>query len=275
MLKIRTMKKTLLLISLIVLSINANSQIVINEINYKDAIDFPTKDWIELYNNSVVTVDISNWVFKDDDDLHEFIIPNGTTMVPGSYLVLTQFLADFQALFPGASPVIGDFVFGFSGGGELIRLFNSSNELVDFVAYDDLDPWPTEPDGNGPTLELRAPDLDNALASSWAASIAPDGTHGTPCQINSVALLGFENFNKVSFSISPNPLTTSTTIRVSNSNNSHQLRIYDILGKLVKTLRINSNEFMLQKENLDTGVYMLNIYSEDGSFQDSKKLIVK
>ena len=47
MLKIRTMKKTLLLISLIVLSINANSQIVINEINYKDAIDFPTKDWVE------------------------------------------------------------------------------------------------------------------------------------------------------------------------------------------------------------------------------------
>ena len=275
MLKIRTMKKTLLLISLILLSINANSQIVINEINYKDAIDFPTKDWIELYNNSVVTVDISNWVFKDDDDLHEFIIPNGTTMAPGSYLVLTQFLADFQALFPGASPVIGDFVFGFSGGGELIRLFNSSNELVDFVAYDDLDPWPTEPDGNGPTLELRSPNLDNALASSWAASLASSAPHGTPCQQNSTYILGTTSFKQVSFSISPNPLTTSTTIRVLNSNGSHRLKIYDISGKLVKTLRINSNEFMLQKENLDTGVYMLNIYSEDGSFQDSKKLIVK
>tara|TARA_R110000787_G_scaffold13189_4_gene41714 strand:- start:3330 stop:4139 length:810 start_codon:yes stop_codon:yes gene_type:complete len=268
------MKKTILLICLIVLSTGANSQIVINEINYKDALDFPTKDWIELYNNSGVTVDISNWVFKDNDDLHEFIIPSGTTMAPGSYLVLTQFLADFQALFPGASPVIGDFEFGLSGGGELIRLYNATDQLVDFVEYSDLDPWPTEPDGNGPTLELRAPDLDNNLASSWAASIAPDGTHGTPCQINSVSLLGLDNFNKVSFSISPNPLTTSTTIKISNSNNSHQLRIYDVLGKLIKTLKITSNEFILQKENLETGIYMLNIYSEDGSFQDSKKLIV-
>ena len=138
-----------------------------------------------------------------------------------------------------------------------------------------MEPWPTEPDGNGPTLELRNPNLDNALASSWAASVAPNALHGTPCQQNSTYVLGTTNFSQVSFSISPNPLTTSTTIRVSNSNGSHQLRIYDVLGKLVKTLSTSSNEFILQKENLDTGVYMLNIYSEDGSFQDSKKLIVR
>jgi hypothetical protein len=269
------MKKKLLLISLIAFSINANSQIVINEINYKDAIDFPTKDWIELYNNSATTVDISNWVFKDNDDLHEFIIPSGTTMAPGSYLVLTQFLADFQALFPGASPVIGDFEFGLSGGGELIRLYNATDQLVDFVEYSDLDPWPTEPDGNGPTLELRNPDLDNNLASSWSGSLVSSAPHGTPCQQNSTYVLGTTSFNQVSFSISPNPLTNSTTIKISNSNNFHQLRIYDVLGKLIKTLHITSNEFILQKENLETGIYMLNIYSENGSFQDSKKLIVK
>ena len=269
------MKKTILLISLIVLSINANSQIVINEINYKDAIDFPTKDWIELYNNSSTSVDISNWVFKDSDDLHEFVIPNGTTMAPGSYLVLSQFLADFQAMFPGVSNVIGDFEFGLSGGGELIRLFNSSNVLMDFVEYSDIEPWPTEPDGNGPTLELRSPNLDNALALSWAASLPPSATHGTPGQQNSTWILGNNSFNKITFSISTNPLTTSTTIKVSNSNGSIQLRVYDVLGKLVKTVNSNTNEFVLQKDNLETGVYMLNIYEENGSFQDSKKLIVK
>lgn len=269
------MKKTILLISLIILSINANSQIVINEINYKDAIDFPTKDWIELYNNSATTVDISNWVFKDSDDLHEFVIPNGTSMAPGSYLVLSQFLADFQTLFPGVSNVLGDFEFGLSGGGELIRLFNSSNVLMDFVEYSDLDPWPTEPDGNGPTLELRSPNLDNALASSWAASVPPAAAHGTPGQQNSTFILGNNSFSKITFSISPNPLSTSTTIKVSNSNGSIQLKVYDVLGKLVKTLNTNTNEIVLQKDNLKTGVYMLNIYSEDGSFQDTKKLIVK
>lgn len=269
------MKKTLLLISLILLSINSNSQIVINEINYKDAIDFPTKDWIELYNNTGSAIDISNWVFKDSDDLHEFVIPNGTIMQAGSYLVLVQFLADFQALFPGVSPVIGDFEFGMSGGGELIRLFNSSNELVDFVEYSDMDPWPTEPDGNGPTLELRSPNLDNALASSWAASVAPSGTNGTPGEQNSTHILGNNDLNEDSFSIYPNPLITATTIKVFNNNGTLQLRMYNVLGKEVKNLTTDSNEFIIYKDNLEAGVYLLKVFSEDGSFKSSKKLIVR
>lgn len=269
------MKKSLLLICIVLFSINANSQIVINEINYKDAIDFPTKDWIELYNNSSSTVDISNWVFKDDDDLHEFVIPNGTTMAPGSYLVLVQYLADFQALFPGVSPILGDFEFGLSGGGELIRLFNDSNQLMDFVEYSDVDPWPTEPDGNGPTLELRSPELDNALASSWAASIPPGAAHGTPGQQNSTYILGSNNFTKTSFSISPNPLTTTTSIAVSNNEGPFQLKIYDLLGKEIKSLHSNTNVVAINKGKLNSGVYIIRIISDDGSFQESKKLIVK
>ncbi len=269
------MKKTLLLISLVLLFINANSQIVINEINYKDAIDFPTKDWIELYNNSGSSVDISNWVFKDSDDLHEFVIPNGTVMESGSYLVLVQFLADFQAQFPGVSPVLGDFEFGMSGGGELIRLFNDNDVLIDFVEYSDMEPWPTEPDGNGPTLELISPDLDNALASSWGASIAPDGVHGTPGQVNSVSLLGTDSYNEISLSVYPNPLVTSTSVKVSNFNGSLQLKMYDVLGKEVKNLSTDSNEFIIYKDNLEAGVYLLKIFSENGSFKSSKKLIVK
>ncbi len=269
------MKKIVLLISFILLTYNANSQIVINEINYKDAIDFPTKDWIELYNNSSSSVDISNWVFKDSDDLHEFIIPNGTIMESGSYLVLVQFLADFQALFPGVSPVLGDFEFGMSGGGELIRLFNSSNQLVDFVEYSDMDPWPTEPDGNGPTLELRSPSLDNALASSWGASIPPGAEHGTPGQQNSTYILGANDFSKASFSILPNPLITTTTITVSNYEGPYQMKIYDLLGKEIESLQSNLNAVLLNKGNLNSGVYLIRIISDDGSFQDSKKLIVK
>ena len=178
------MKYLVLVLAVSFFSFSMNGQIVINEINYKDVIGFETKDWIELYNNGSNSVDISNWVFKDNDDLHEFVIPNGTTMPPNSYLVLVQFLADFQALFPGVSPVLGDFTFGLSGGGELIRLFDDNQALVDFVEYSDVAPWPTEPDGNGPTLELINPNLDNNLASSWAASVPPNGEHGTPGQIN-------------------------------------------------------------------------------------------
>jgi hypothetical protein len=53
-------------------------------------------------------------------------------------------------------------VFDFSGGGELIRLYNGNGVLIDQVLYDDSGPWPEEADGNGPTLELINQNFDNS-----------------------------------------------------------------------------------------------------------------
>ena len=173
-----------------VFSYEGGSEIIINEINYKDSPGFEVKDWVELYNNSDISVDISGWVFKDSDDLHEFIIPSGTVMPAGSYIVLAQSLADFQTYYPDVSPVLGDFEFGLSGGGELIRLYDNSEVLVDSVDYDDEDPWPTQADGNGPTLELIAPDLDNDEGENWDACAAPGFEYGTPASLNNDCSLG-------------------------------------------------------------------------------------
>ena len=257
------------------LFLNSNAQIVINEINYKDAIDFETKDWIELYNKAGSSIDVSNWVFKDDDDLHEFIIPNGTVMQSDSYLVLVQSLTDFQALYPDVSPVIGSFEFGLAGGGELIRLFDDNENLVDFVEYDDVDPWPTGPDGNGPTLELISPDYDNNIASSWGASIPPDGVHGTPGDINSVSLLGIGDFNNRVVSLYPNPLITTTTVLISNENSSIELVIIDMLGREVKRIKSNSNRITINREDLKAGLYIIKLTSDSGSAYHTQKLIVK
>ena len=73
--------------------------------------------------------------------------------------------------------------------GELIRLIDSNGLLVDEVRYNNSYPWPTEPDGNGPTLELIHPSLDNNLGLNWVAS---DG-YGTPGAINSVYVIDSSN----------------------------------------------------------------------------------
>ncbi len=254
---------------------NSSAVIVINEINYKDSPNFEVKDWIELYNNSGDVVNLSGWVFKDSDDLHEFIIPNGITMQPDSYLVLAQSLVDFQSLFPAVSPVLGDFEFGLSGGGELIRLFDENEVLIDFVEYDDEDPWPTEPDGNGPTLELIDPNLDNAQASSWDACAAPGAEHGTPGLLNNDCSLGVDDFNYITVSVFPNPMKTTATILVSNNTSPLQLVVYDIIGREVKIMKSNSNKFILERGSLNSGIYFLKILIVDGSFIQTKKLIVE
>lgn len=59
----------------------------------------------------------------------------------------------------------------------MIRLLDAAGEVVDALTYDDAAPWPVEADGNGATLALRNPLLDNTAAASWGAS-ASGGTPG-------------------------------------------------------------------------------------------------
>jgi len=258
-----------------VFTFTGGSGIVINEINYKDAVDFEVKDWVELYNNSESTVDLSGWIFKDDDDLHEFIIPNGTALAPDSYIVLAQSLVDFQSKFPSVSPVLGSFAFGLSGGGELIRLFDNSGVLVDSVTYDDMDPWPTEADGNGPTLELISSELDNNLGENWDACAAPGFEHGTPSAHNNDCSLGIEDFSNVKVLVYPNPMKTQATIIVSNIASPLVLKVYDMLGREITTMKSNSNKFIFTKGNLNTGIYLLKILTLDHTLIQTQKLIIE
>ncbi|MEW6746153.1 MAG: CotH kinase family protein [Planctomycetota bacterium] len=159
-----------------------SEQVVINEINYNSAADFDPEDWIELHNAGDQVVDISGWRLCDEDDAHVFTFGAGTTLIPGDYLVVCADLAAFQEHFPGV-PAVGNLGYGLGAGGDKVRLFDASDQLLDIVAYDDEWPWPDEPDGNGPTLELVHPTLDNSLPSSWLGSTA---AHGTPDGQNSV-----------------------------------------------------------------------------------------
>lgn len=157
-------------------------KVVINEINYNSATAFNTEDWIELYNNGEDTVDISGWIFKDSDDAHIFTIPQGTTLEKSGYLVLCIDTSLFKPLFPEVQNLIGNVGFGLSGSGELVRLYDNQMLMMDSLVYDDTVPWPSQPDGNGPTLSLKNPNLDNSLGENWAASVG----NGTPGQKNDI-----------------------------------------------------------------------------------------
>jgi len=157
-------------------------KIVINEINYNSASSFDTEDWIELYNNNGSSVDISDWIFKDSDDGHIFTIPDGTILNTDSYLVLCIDTTLFKPLFPDVNNFIGNVGFGLSGSGELVRLYDNQMTLIDSLIYYDSTPWPTEADGNGASLSLENPNLDNSIAENWAASVG----HGTPGRVNDI-----------------------------------------------------------------------------------------
>jgi hypothetical protein len=109
---------------------------------------------------------------------------------------------------------------------------------VDAVEYDDFSPWPEAADGNGPTLELINPSLDNALAESWSASTG----NGSPGAINTSYLTNDdEDFilptEFIVHNNFPNPFNPTTTISYELPKNSFvNIIIYDVLGREVKVL---------------------------------------
>src|SRR4051812_32735308 len=62
--------------------------IVINEVESNGCVP---GDWVELYNAGSTTVDVSGWKLLDNDNAHvPYVIPAGTSIVAGGFLVLEE-----------------------------------------------------------------------------------------------------------------------------------------------------------------------------------------
>ena len=247
--------------------------IVINEINYKSSDDFDTGDWIELYNPNSDSMDISNWVFKDDNDSNTYTIPQGTNIPGDGYIVIVRDINNFSDYFPEITNIIGEFDFGLSSSGDGIRIYNSDNELQDEVNYLSSDPWPDLSNGGGYTLELISPSLDNSLPESWANV----NLHGSPDEINTstASTIDIDLGNTIVF---PNPFDKEINLYLTMKNSSNvQISLFDIRGvKIIDIFNgsLNSGTHSIKSnvEVLSAGLYILEIITSDG-IRNNYKLI--
>jgi len=258
-----------LLSSIVVDEINeiqeAVGRVIINEINYNSADDFDPGDWIELYGLHDEH-DLSNWILRDNRDDHVYEIPEGTELHEGEHMILARDISAFRECFPDVNPVIGNFDFGFAGNGDDVRLFDAGGILVDWVSYDDRDPWPDAPDGDGPTLELINPHCPNYGPLYWEASI-DSGSHGTPGRQNSV----FRAFNHTLpldwgiDAVYPNPFNNYLFIRWSQYRlGNSRLVVFDLLGREVGELLngrfdVGYHTVVWQAGDLPAGLYFLRL----------------
>ena len=96
-------------------------EVVINEVQTADV------DWIELYNPTLETADISGWTVRDSDDDHVMVMPSGSTLKPGAFLSISQ----------GAGTLCEPYTFSFGlGDDDMVRLFNPRGQLVDVLAWE-------------------------------------------------------------------------------------------------------------------------------------------
>ena len=248
------------------------SSIIFNEINYNAADDFNTGDWIELYNPTEKEIDISRWIFKDSENSHVFSFSPNTVIPSEDFLVLCQDCDAFKHYFPEVSNYTGEFNFGLSNEGELIRLYDPFLNLMDSLSYGNESPWPTEPDGQGATVELANPFSDNDLPENWVAS----GNHGSPGTQNGAFSPDLPEKYALKQNY-PNPFNTNTIIEYSIPEVSHvTLKVFDLQGREVATLVEEDHppgtyRVMLDKRDLSSGIYFS--YLKAGKFSQSRKML--
>lgn len=142
------------------------TEIVINEVMFDPPSKQRNGEFIELYNRGAQRVNLSGWSFEDGI---EFTFPAGTEIRPGQFLVIAADVDWMKAVY-GNIPVIGNYAGNLRNGGELIRLEDSWGNLVDQVDYLPSGDWPELTDGDGSSMELKHPVMDNDSPSAWADS---------------------------------------------------------------------------------------------------------
>lgn len=151
--------------------------VALTEINYHSAPEQESGDWVELHNPGVAPLNLTGWILRDGNDDHDFLLAD-LTVAPGGYVVLCEDSARFNRVFPSVTNCVGDFAFGLGNGGETIRLFDPTGVLMISLTYDDKEPWPSEADGTGRTLQLRNPNSSSADPNAWTFSAEIGGTPG-------------------------------------------------------------------------------------------------
>jgi len=148
--------------------------IVINEIMPNPISGDADDEYVELYNRSATQAyDVSGWSLVGQDGSVPFLIPSGTTLPVGGYLVLahdatkliTKYASDLTtANCKGPAP------WKLSNQGQRLALRDAAGVLISEVIYGDGGQWGRWSAGGGSSLELIDPRSDARLPSNWADS---------------------------------------------------------------------------------------------------------
>ncbi|MBI1225221.1 MAG: T9SS type A sorting domain-containing protein [Bacteroidetes bacterium] len=148
----------------------AAGDVVISEINYNNP-GTDNYEFIEFYNKGAAAVQLEGWTISSAIN---YTFP-AYTLDPGAFVVVSNNTTLFEAAFGFAPLGWNASSNALNNVGENIVLSDASGMVVDSVHYLATAPWPTTPNGAGPSLVLCDLNSDNDLASNWAAAVTPTG----------------------------------------------------------------------------------------------------
>ena len=151
-----------------------DSTVVFNEIMYNPITEDSAMEFIELQNQLVVDMDISDWRLAGGV---EYQFPDGT-IVPGRGQIVVAIDPDALESATGLTDVHGPWTGRLANGGEALHLYNNDGRRMNSVAFEDGGDWPEAPDGGGWSLSKFDQLSASHKAENWTFSREFGGTPG-------------------------------------------------------------------------------------------------
>lgn len=266
---------------IILINFNTNAQIVINEIMYnppESNTDF--LEYIELYNPTNANINLKDYRISE-----AFSVTFPDTIIPadGYFLVCVN---SFKF----------DSVFGIkamqwtsnnlNNTSERITLTNAAGAIIDSVRYFDIgNGWNPKADGDGYSLELCRPNVDNSKGEFWKISNSNTGItiegkpfYGSPGKMNLVPcaehIIAVSNFK---FSPSSIEIQVGDFVEWQNIGGSHNINgtqaIFPQNPESFGNGAVSSNNWTYLKQFNIAGTYQYQCDPHAGQMQGT--VIVK
>jgi len=250
-------------------------QLVINEIYYLGN-SSNSNDWVEIYNATDETVDISNFTLSDLN-ANSYVFPLGSEIAANSYIIVANDSLAFSNNYPLVSSSIvynSNSAYGLNNTEDGL-VFRMENMLViDSVHfYNNSSSWPSTLTSQ--SIQLESFNLNNNIGSNWYVS---SETFETPGEEN----LFYDNTlvedlsASIHIGVYPNPFDNEISLIYDNKNKEDvSIKLFDPVGKEVYDFGwITGGERQIlsaRLNHLSAGTYFIRIQNEKFSF--SKPII--
>lgn len=225
--------------------------LVISRIHYHPAdvdsiINGNQLEFIQINNNGDEDIDLSGIYLRELGITYQF--PNGSHIAARDSLVLCSDSLTYIQYYNNIP--FGEYQRKLSNKSEKIVIADAWGNVIDEVHYADSEPWPTEPDGNGPYLQLIDLDLDNSMAENWTYRYCFDAV---------------DDILENNAAIYPNP--SNGFLNISSNKKLCRCQLFDLQGNLLIDNVLSDNFSSIDINNLISGVYILKLQFSDNLFQ--------
>lgn len=154
--------------------------IVFSEIFYDTPGTDSDEEWIELYNGTSTTVDLSGYTITDNNGTgSSYTFPAGSNITPGSYFTVASASTGFQAIYGFDADEYGS-IPALNNGGDVLILTDTQSNEVDIVAWEGgasaglPSGWGSSTDptaSTGESIYRSSPGSDSDSYTDWAVAV--------------------------------------------------------------------------------------------------------